>query len=441
MTKEELISDEEPQWAAFIAIDWADREHIWKLQAAESGSCEQGKLEQTPEAIEVWASRLAERFGGRPIAIALEQSRGAVVFALTKYSHLHLYPVHPSTLAHFRQAMVPSGSKNDPGDTALLLELLLHHRFRLRRLKPDTEQTRELQFLVEVRRKLVDDRTCFSNRLTAQLKLYYPQVLTWFYKVTSPVACEFLMRWPTLQALQKAAPRTILEFYRRHHCREEEGRIQEIRQAVPATLDQAVIHASVLMVQATVRLIQQLKKDIELCEERIEELTKSHPDFAIFDSLPGAGDALIPRLISALGTQRERFANASEIQSYTGVAPVVKQSGNTRSTRCRQAYPRFLRQTFHEWAGHSIQKSQWARSYYEELLSRGKKHHAAVRSLAYKWIRILFRCWKDRVPYVEAFHLASVSKRGRPTLPTQSPTVDLQWKKVAGFLKISAATS
>jgi hypothetical protein len=98
---------------------WADREHIWKLQEAESGAYEQGKLEQTPEAIETWASQLATRFGGRPIAVALEQSRGAVVFALTKYCHLHLYPVHPSALAHFRQAMVPSGSKNDPGDTGL----------------------------------------------------------------------------------------------------------------------------------------------------------------------------------------------------------------------------------------------------------------------------------------------------------------------------------
>jgi hypothetical protein len=60
-----VIGAEEPLWAAFIAIDWADREHIWKLQAAESGSYEQGKLEQTPEAIEAWASQLATRFGGR----------------------------------------------------------------------------------------------------------------------------------------------------------------------------------------------------------------------------------------------------------------------------------------------------------------------------------------------------------------------------------------
>ena len=125
--------------------------------------------------------------------MALEQSRGAVVFALTKYRHLHLYPVHPATLAHFRQAMVPSGAKNDPGDTGLLLELLVPHRARLRPLNPDTEETRQLQFLVEVRRKLVDDKTCFTNRLTAQLKLYYPQILRWFYKPSSPVTCDFVV--------------------------------------------------------------------------------------------------------------------------------------------------------------------------------------------------------------------------------------------------------
>ena len=228
---------------------------------------------------------------------------------------------------------------------------------------------------------------------------------------------------------------------RRHNCRDAEDRIREIRQAVPATVDEAVIQASVLVVQATVRLIQNLKQDIERCEERIDELAKSHPDFAIFDSFPGAGNALIPRLIAALGTQRERFTNAGEIQSYTVVAPVVKQSGNMRVTRCRQPYPHFLRQTFHEWAGHSIQTSQWARSYYEKLISRGKKHHAAVRSLAYKWIRILFRCWKDRVPYAESLNAAALARRAAPIASSQPGVVDLQWKTVAGFFKLSTPTS
>jgi transposase len=195
------------------------------------------------------------------------------------------------------------------------------------------------------------------------------------------------------------------------------------------------------MVQSTVRLIQSLKQDISRCEERIEQLTKAHADFALFDSLPGAGDALVPRLIAALGTQRERFSNAAEVQAYTGIAPVVRQSGNTQSTRCRQAYPHFLRQTFHEWAAHSIQKSEWARTYYEQQLARGNKHHAAVRALAYNWIRVLFRCWKDRVPYDENLHLEALKKRRPPAPVTKPAAVNLEWKSVAGFFKISDATS
>jgi transposase len=441
MTEERTLFSDEPQWAAFLAIDWADRKHVWKLQPAGNEPCEQGELEQTPEAIEVWATQLATRFEGRPIAVALEQSRGAVVFALTKYRHLYLYPVHPATLAHFRQAMVPSGAKNDPGDTGMLLELLVHHRARLRRLQPDTEETSELRFLVEVRRKLVDDKTCFTNRLTAQLKLYYPQVLRWFYKLSSPVTCDFLAHWPTLEAAQKASTRSLTAFFRRHNCQDEDRRLKEIRQAVPATHDRAVIQSSVLMVQAAVRVVRSLKEDIARCEERIEQLTKAHPDFALFDSLPGAGDALVPRLIAALGSNRDRFESAADLQAYTGIAPVVRQSGNTRSIHCRQAYPHFLRQTFHEWAAHSIMRSEWAREYYEQQLVRGNKHHAAVRSLAFKWIRILFRCWKDRVPYDETMYRNARKSRHSPAATADDQVVNLQWKTVAGFLKISAAKS
>jgi hypothetical protein len=154
--------------------------------------------------------------------------------------------------------------------------------------------------------------------------------------------------------------------------------------------------------------------------------------------LPGAGDALVPRLIAAFGTQRERFSTAGELQAYTGIAPVLKQSGNTRSVHCRTAYPRFLRQTFHEWATHSIQRSSWAREYYDRQIARGKKHHAAVRALAYKWIRIVFRCWKDHVPYDEARHTAKLSRRTSPNATDAQP-LNIEWKNVAGFQKLSIA--
>ncbi|MEO1148277.1 MAG: IS110 family transposase, partial [Cyanobacteria bacterium J06638_22] len=46
--------------------------------------------------------------------------------------------------------------------------------------------------------------------------------------------------------------------------------------------------------------------------------------------------------------------------------------------------------------------------------SKGKSHPAAMRSLAFKWIRILFRCWKNREAYDEAKYLASLKRKGSP---------------------------
>ena len=118
----------EEEWAAFAAIDWADQKHFWRLVPAGCEQEEHGQLENTPEAVEVWAAALHQRFGGRPIAVCLEQSRGALVYMLAKYSHLVLFPVHPTTAARYRETFCPSGAKDDPNDTASLLDLLLRHR-------------------------------------------------------------------------------------------------------------------------------------------------------------------------------------------------------------------------------------------------------------------------------------------------------------------------
>src|SRR3954453_7049761 len=127
----------EPEWAAFAAIDWADQRNFWRLLTAGSGRSEAGQLENTPEAVEAWAAGLQQRFGGRPIAVILEQSRGALVYMLTKYPHLVLFPVHPTTAARYRETFTPSGAKSDPSDTESLLDLLMRHREKLRQLQPD----------------------------------------------------------------------------------------------------------------------------------------------------------------------------------------------------------------------------------------------------------------------------------------------------------------
>jgi transposase len=409
--------EQEPQFAAFIGIDWADQKHVWCLQAAGSQRRESGELEHTPEAVEAWVAQLCQRFAQRPIAVAVEQSRGALVFMLSKYELLHLFPAPSQMAANLRQALYPSGAKDDPRDADLLLDLLLQHRNKLRRLSPDSEATRRVQNLVEERRKLVDEKTAQLNRLTSQLKVYFPQMLEWFGRLDTKVACALLQRWPALEELQKASPSTLRAFFRKHRCRDRERierRMEAIRQAIPAIHDRAVIEAKSTAVKVLVQLVRILVEGIEDLDGQIEEAAAAHPDFFIFNSLPGAGSVMAPRLLAAFGSQRNRFDSAREVQSFSGIAPVTESSGKKKWVHVRWACPTFLRQSFHEWAGHSIVQSEWARVYYQRQRTKGNGHHAAVRALAFKWIRIVFRCWKDGVAYDESKYLATLVKRGSP---------------------------
>lgn len=438
-------------FAAWVAIDWADRKHVWALREAGSGRTERGEIEHTPEAVEVWAASLAQRFPSQRIAVALEQARGALLFMLMKYDHLVLYPVHPKTIAKYRQAFYPSGSKDDPRDADLLLELLSQHRDRLRCLEPDTVETRRLQFLVEERRAMVEEKTRFTNRLTSRLKLFFPQMVTWFQgELDTSLVGALLRRWPTLDHLQTARPATLREFFWQNHCRNRElieQRIEQIRRAHPATGDAAVMGAGVASVRILLPLIRTLRQGIDDLGRQIEELTAAHPDFPIFHSLPGAGAALVPRLIAAFGTNRQRFDSAEQVQCYSGIAPVTERSGNSLWVHFRLACPKFLRQTFHEWASHSRRWSPWAAAFYQQQRAKGKSHQAAVRALAFKWIRIVFRCWQQRTLYSEDRYqrqlLLRASRKPAVAAPPPAPAsiTPSQWKNCAGFFRFAGGTS
>ena len=429
----------EPAFAAFVALDWSSRTHVLMLQPTAGGPAERGQLENTPEAIAIWSAQLERRFGGQPIAVALEQKRGAVVNILQQYAHLLLYPVPPSMLASYRKTFVPSGAKDDPGDTGLILELLVRHRDRLRRLEPDTTETCLLQLLVEDRRRLVDEKTRQVLRLQDCLKQYFPQLPQWF-EVDSPLVAALLDRWGDLQQLKHAHPGTLRRFLQEHNCRGQERiqqRIDAIYAATVATTDAAVLEACTRKARDLCKLVGLLREQIQALEKRRDELVAAHPDGPLFASFPGAGPATVPRLIVAFGTRRELYQNAYEVQCDSGIAPVYKGSGKTAYVQMRRACPKFLRQTFHEFAGQSIPFCPWAKAYYQHQRDSAHDHHAAVRSLGYKWIRIMFCCWKNYTPYDEERYLESLRRRGSLLGPALAGATGLRCKSVPGLHKIS----
>ena len=402
-------------FAAFVGIDWADAKHDGCLQTAGSANRECFQLEHAPEVIDAWVTALRTRCNGQPVAICLELTKGPLVSALRKYDFLVLFPINPLTLARYREAFTPSRAKDDPTDAALQLELLLTHRDKLQPLNPQSPTMRTLEQLVAHRRRVVGDKVRITNRLTSTLKNYFPHVLHWFQEKDTAIFCDFLSRWPTLKAVQLARRATLETFFRAHHVRYADvitQRIQAIKAATPLTTDAGVITPNALLVQALVAQLRVTLQAITDFDTAIAQCAQSHPDFPLFQALPGAGPVFAPRLLVAFGEQRERYASAADLQKYAGIAPVTERSGKKAWVHWRLQCPKFLRQTFVEWAAESMRHSFWAQVYYQQQRDKGKAHQAAVRALAFKWIRILYRCWQERTPYNESVYLQALHRRG-----------------------------
>jgi len=297
------------------------------------------------------------------------------------------------------------------------LELVRTHSDRLRAWQPDDALPRQLRLLVEYRRHTVDDRTRLTNRLTDLLKTYFPQALEWAGDLRKAAACDFLEAWPSLQVLQGASRNDRRQFFRRHRrlaAEELEKLLDEMAQARPLTEDRALVEASALMAQTLVTQLRAVIAAVARLDQEVEKLFGQHPDQSIFNSLPGAGEALAPRLAAAFGSDGERYASPQEIEKFSGIAPVTVCSGKMHWVHWRLACPKFRRQTFHEFADASRKKSLWAQAYYEQRRQHGVSHHAAIRALAYKWIRILYHCWKTHTPYDESAYLQALKRHPSP---------------------------
>lgn len=415
-----------PAIAAYVGIDWADQKHdVILCPQAEPAVLEHQVITHSPESLLDWVGNIQQRFGAKgKILVCLEQSRGALIYHLMGYECFELYPINPNQLANYRASFKTSGAKDDRPDAELLCELVRCHRDRLIAWKPDTELTRKLATLNEGRRQAVDRRSRLANEIKSTLKIYFPLALQVLENdTTTALAADLLLHWPSLEALQKQSPSKLRKFFYGHNCRGEQKmleRLKLIKEALALTQDLAVIEPAALKVQMLAEQLKSLLPYIARYEKQIAQLFDSHPDSFLFRDLPGAGSALAPRLFTAFGSDRSRFQCAQELCSLSGIAPVRRASGKKSgkkgekkaSIHFRQACPKFLRQSFHEFAACSIRYCSWAERFYEAQRARGKTHHVAVRALAFKWIRILFVCWKERSPYDESRYLHALQNRG-----------------------------
>jgi transposase len=412
--------------AAWIGWDWADDHHDLLLATAQ-GQTESVRLDNRPEKLHAWFKALGQRFNHRPVVLCLEASRLALLPILLEHSFLELYLINPKSLARFREVVRPGGSKNDQLDCQLACQLVRTHRDLLHRFMVQDSLTQELALMVRFRRDLVQQRTMLANQLKSALKLYYPLALELLQEdTTTELAADFILKFPTLKALQETKLPLVRRFFRGQGCRLTKGleeRLAQIASAVAVSQQSHWNNPHSFMAGSLAQMLKAVAARIEQAQESILVLAQQHPNNALAQSLPGAAAAMEPRLMALLGTVPEAGSSAQQIAVRDGVAPRRLQSGRTCLISRRRAKPQFDHQTWIEFAKCSTLQCDWARQFVEAKIKAGKTYYTAIRALAYKWIRILQACWKNGQTYDEAKYLQALKTHGSPhQIATQPAT-------------------
>lgn len=244
--------------------------------------------------------------------------------------------------------------------------------------------------------------------------------------VYSRLSINFLRRWPDFAAVQSADEDELLKFYRHHRCVRKtalERRLKHVRESESLTTDSSVLEPAGLQTELFLNQFEVLAASIEQMDQEIVACMGIHEDAPLFNALPGAGPVYAARLLSAFGSDRKKWRDVDDLLNYSGIAPITRRSGKSKIVRRRIACPRFIKQTFHEYAAQTIRHCKWARAYYQRMKEKGKKHHHCVRALAYKWIRILFACWQSRTTYSDLKYMQALERKNQPLYRLAQETV------------------
>jgi transposase len=390
----------------FVGIDWASERHAVCVLDDAGRKATAFVIAHTADGFDQLAARL-RRYGdpgGLPVAI--ERPDGRLVDRLLEAGH-PVVPVQPNAIKAWRDAEVLSGAKNDPSDAALIAEYLRLRQHRLRVLAPFSPETRALRAVVRTRDDLVDQRVAASNQLGACLEAFWPGAKAIFADLASPITLDFLTRYPTPESAASLGERRLVAFLTKHgYCgRRSPGELLARLRAAPAGLTGTVeAEARRDTVLAMVKVLRALVAAIKDLDRSVVAHLGEHPDGEIFRSLPRSGRINAAQVLAEWGDCRQAYADAEAVACLAGATPVTNQSGKHTTVSFRWACNKRFRRAICTFADNSRHASPWAAKLYADALARGCDHPHAVRVLARAWIRVIWRCWVDQVPYDPAKH-------------------------------------
>ena len=404
------------KFALFVGFDWARDDHDVVAMDPAGRIVLDLVIADTAEGWAGFRAKLVARVGENlsKVAVAVETCNGPAVERLLAMGCV-VYPLNPKAAQRYRERKSIAGAKCDRLDAWSFGDGLRTDGQGWRPLKPDDPLTQELRLLCRDEVSLIEQRTAFVLQLQEALREYYPAALEAFDKWVCPSAWAFIERFPTPAALQARGKRQWEKFLHTHRLSEPryyERRLEIFARATEFCGPPAVTSAKSRLALALVAQLKVLEKQLVQYRKAIETLFDRHPDRDIFGSLPGAGDKTAPRLLSEMGSVRERFEDAQSLQTYAGTAPVTKQSGKNRYVQFRRACNKHLRSAVNFLAEHSRNQCVWAQTYYDRKIEQGMTHSCALRCLGQRWLKILWKMWQTRTSYNEAIHTRNQTLHG-----------------------------
>jgi len=386
----------------YVGIDWAAETHAVCVLDATGRIRAQFTIGHTAAGFADLLRRLA-RLTGDPaeVAVGIERPDGRLVDVLLEAGY-PVVPVSPNAIKTWRDGEVLSGAKSDAGDAAVIAEYLRLRAHRLQPATPYTAQTKALRTVVRTREDVVDMRVAAANQLSALLDAHWPGAKAIFADVESAIALAFLTRYPTYPSAQHLGEKRLRAFCVKHGYsgrRTAAELLTRLRSAPAGSTDEALTDAVRDAVLAQVAVLTALTAAEKNLGRSVVAHLGEHPDAAIFTSLPRSGQINAAQVLAEWGDSRAAYDSPDAVAALAGVTPVTKASGKYRAVHFRWACNKHLRKAITCFADNSRHASPWAADVYARAIARGHDHPHAVRVLARAWIRVIYRCWIDGVPY------------------------------------------
>ena len=356
--------------------------------------------------------RQLHRFGDR-LPIAVERSEGLLVEHLQAVGHA-VFPVSPRISARARERYKVAAVKDDRFDAFVLADTLRHEHGHWRVLPVPSPLLAEIKALTRDRDRLLETQQATEHQLRMILEAYHPAPVRLFSSVDRQITLSFITDYPTPAVASRIKTTRMAGFLTRHHYT---GRVhaQVLAERMRANLltgSPGTVAGKSFSAQSFTRLLQLLNTQLADYDDAIAAAVAEHPDAAIFASFPGVGPVLTGVLLAEIGEDRARFPTAAVLLAESGLAPVTRASGRSRTVRFRYAANTRLREAAMWWAFNSMKESPWAAAAFRQARDqRGQRYHRALRGLAARWMRILWTCWTNGVTYDPAQHGAATYQR------------------------------